>query len=42
MNDADKYWVAFFILYDLIKNAKPDLTHEEIVALVEKKLEKEN
>ena len=38
VSDADKYWV----LYDLIKNAKPDLTHEEIIALVEKKLQREN
>jgi hypothetical protein len=38
MNDDDKFWQ----LYGLIKQAKPDLSHEEIVALVEKKLEKEN
>jgi hypothetical protein len=37
MNDDDKFWQ----LYDLIKQAKPDLSHEEIIALVEKKLQKE-
>ena len=37
MNDDDRYWQ----LYDLIKQVKPDLTHEEIVTLVEKKLQEE-
>ena len=32
MNDDDKSWQ----LYELIKQAKPDLSHEEIIALVEK------
>lgn len=35
VNDADKYWEW----YDLIKKIKPHLTHEEIIALVEKKLQ---